>query len=234
MVMSRRAYVAGLLALVPAYGLRAAFAEDKLRIPSYKPPSRSAPGGRIGGGSRGSQDEIPTLLTLAPDHRGLATTDAPTLYWFISQPAHGADIKITLADTQGGEPLLSHALSGEIPRGIHPLALSAENVHLKPEAEYEWKISFVSSADNTKTMITRGLVSYVEPKASLQHDVAKTKREDLSFLYASQGYWYDSIQAISALIAEHPEDMNFRLMRAALLDQVRLHDAADLDRESAG
>ena len=47
--------------------------------PLYKPPLRGAPGGRVGGGTRGSEREVFVLSVLAPDHTGLTLNEQPSL-----------------------------------------------------------------------------------------------------------------------------------------------------------
>jgi hypothetical protein len=60
------------------------FAADA-NVPVYNPPSRGAPGGRVGGGTRGGgQRDVFVLSVLAPDHSGFTTSEQPSLYWFIS------------------------------------------------------------------------------------------------------------------------------------------------------
>lgn len=54
-------------------------------MPVYQPPLRGAPGGRVGGSSRGAGDELPSLYALAPDHTGLTAQEQPCLYWYLSQ-----------------------------------------------------------------------------------------------------------------------------------------------------
>src|SRR5437899_2800630 len=55
-------------------------------VPIYKPPLRGAPGGRVGGGTRGAPDRSVVLSVLTPDHSGLTTQEQPSLYWYLSQP----------------------------------------------------------------------------------------------------------------------------------------------------
>jgi hypothetical protein len=235
MNFNRRDFMASAAALVALPHISTVLAnDDRARIPSYKPPSRSAPGGRIGGGSRGAQDEIPTLLVLAPDHKGLTATDQPTVYWYLSQPTDGALLSLKIANVASGEVLLSRALTGEVTRGIHALSFTSEGIRLPAGAEYEWRVSFAAKDDPSKTMLSKGLIAYEEAKADLKRNLSKAKREDLISVYASAGYWYDAIQSVSELIDADPGDANFKLMRGALLDQVRLHDAADYDREAVG
>jgi len=61
-------------------------AQPAVAAPSYQPPLRGAPGGRVGGGTRGTGRETFVLSVLAPDHTGLTVSEQPALYWFISNP----------------------------------------------------------------------------------------------------------------------------------------------------
>src|SRR5262249_44782001 len=76
--------------------------------PVYNPPSRGAPGGRIGGGTRGGGN-IFVLSVLAPDHSGLTTSEQPSLYWFISKTT-SLPVEVTLMDPQGIKPILETQL----------------------------------------------------------------------------------------------------------------------------
>src|SRR5258706_6044736 len=60
----------------------------------YKPPVRGAPKVRVGGSTRSAAREL-SLAVIAPDHTGLASTDQPELFWYISQ-AVKAPLQITV------------------------------------------------------------------------------------------------------------------------------------------
>ena len=59
--------------------------EAALAIPEYKPPARGAPGGRVGGASRGTVKAtmpLPTIELLAPDgNAGQTMSPTPILYF---------------------------------------------------------------------------------------------------------------------------------------------------------
>src|SRR3954470_1151564 len=65
--------------------LPAAFAQPGGE-PEYQPPSRGAPTGRIGGGTRAPQ-RIPPVIAVSPDHTGQTIAAQPVLYYFMSNPA---------------------------------------------------------------------------------------------------------------------------------------------------
>src|SRR5690348_12331481 len=77
--------------------------EDNLRIvkpveiPVYKPPVRGAPGGRVGGGSRGDSQTF-QLSVLAPSHTGQTIHEQPVLFWYVSK-ALTSPIEFTLVES---------------------------------------------------------------------------------------------------------------------------------------
>ena len=60
------------------------------KVPVYQLPTRGAPAGRVGGGTRGDKNVF-VLSVLAPDHSALTTSEQPSLYWFISNLDVAAD-----------------------------------------------------------------------------------------------------------------------------------------------
>src|SRR5262249_44535388 len=67
-------------------------------VPVYKPPLRGAPGGRVGGGTRGASGrDIFVLSVLAPDHTGLTIQEQPSLFWFISNDT-SLPVELTIVD----------------------------------------------------------------------------------------------------------------------------------------
>src|SRR5262245_53634443 len=74
--------------------------ESSASVPVYAPPKRGAPGGRVGGGTRGIQREVFVLSVLAPDHSGFTTSEQPSLYWFISKST-SLPVELTVMDPQG-------------------------------------------------------------------------------------------------------------------------------------
>ncbi|MBI3988964.1 MAG: DUF928 domain-containing protein [candidate division NC10 bacterium] len=74
-------------------------------MPVYKPPVRGAPGGRVGGGTRGG-DKSPMLyvLALAPDHTGLTVQEQPALFWYLSGETT-YPVEVTIIKNQAIEPL---------------------------------------------------------------------------------------------------------------------------------
>jgi hypothetical protein len=191
-------------------------------VPVYTPPKRGAPGGRIGGGTRGTQREVFILSVLAPDHSGFTTSEQPSLYWFISSST-SLPVEITVMDPQGVQPILETRLASPVTAGVHPIRLSDFNVRLVPGAAYRWFVSVVPDADRRSKDITAGgAIERVEMPEGLKAKVAQAAKSDLPSLYGEAGLWYDTIAAISELIDAAPQDQSLRKQRTALLSQVGL------------
>src|SRR5262245_16127928 len=190
--------------------------------PVYKPPLRGAPGGRIGGGTRGTGGEKMALSVLAPDHSGLTISEQPSLYWFIST-ATSLPVEVALMDPRTVEPLLETRLTGPIQAGAQRIDLARYGVRLAPGVPYRWYVAVVPDpARRSKDILAGGTIERVAPAAELQAKLATASPQELPLIYAEAGLWYDSLAAYSALIEAAPGDEGLVRQRAALLAQIGL------------
>jgi Domain of Unknown Function (DUF928) len=196
--------------------------EAPASVPVYTPPKRGAPGGRVGGGTRGIQREVFILSVLAPDHSGFTTSEQPSLYWFISSWT-SLPVELTVMDPQGIKPILETRLPPPVAAGVHRIRLSDYNIRLAPGAAYRWFVSVVPDGDRRSKDITAGgAIERVEMPEGLKAKVAQAPKSDLPSLYGEAGLWYDTVAAISELIEAAPQDQALRKQRTALLAQVGL------------
>ena len=197
------------------------FAADA-NMPVYNPPSRGAPGGRIGGGTRGGGQNVFVLSVLAPDHSGFTTSEQPSLYWFISNPT-SLPIELTLMDPQGIKPILETQLSSPTKAGIQRVRLADYNIRLAPGAAYRWFVAVVPDADRrSKDILAGGAIERVDLQEDVKAKVAKASDKELPFVYAQAGLWYDALKSISDLIDAAPQNQELQNQRTALLKQVGL------------
>ena len=90
---------------------------SSFRLPVYKPPKGiGAPGGRIGGATRG-QDAL-AFFALVPDHLGLTINDQPTLYWYLSEPVQ-YELVVTVNDETQVMPIVETTITNTPRAGIH-------------------------------------------------------------------------------------------------------------------
>ncbi len=190
--------------------------------PVYKPPLRGAPGGRVGGGTRGTAREVFVLSVLAPDHSGLTASEQPSLYWYISA-ATALPVELTVMDPDTTQPLLELRVATPIEAGIHRLRLSDHGVRLAPGRAYRWYVAVVpDSGRRSRDILAGGAIQRVNPSGEMAARLGQARREELPSIYAEAGLWYDALTAMSELIESAPDDAGLRRQRAALLTQIGL------------
>ncbi|HET9491883.1 MAG TPA: DUF928 domain-containing protein [Methylomirabilota bacterium] len=197
--------------------------------PVYKPPRRGAPGGRVGGATRGHGAGTTTVAVLVPDHTGLTVQEQPTLYWFLSTPTT-LPIEVTLIEANAVRPMLETRLPAPERPGVQRISLADHGVRLVPGSTYKWYVALVVDPNyRSKDILAGGLIERVEQSAvrleAMPGDPLTAPR-----IFADAGVWYDAIASISALIEHSPGDPLLRSQRAALLEQVGLREIAEFDR----
>jgi hypothetical protein len=203
-------------------------------LPIYRPPLRGAPGGRVGGGTRGIGDEFITLFVLAPNHIGLTVQGQPTLYWYLSQPTN-LPIEVTIIEDQAIYPLIEKQIRSPIQPGINCIRLTDYGVLLLPGESYRWFIAAIPAADRrSRDIIAAGFIERVQSSEALRVKLSQADKQTIPYIYAESGIWYDTITAISDLIEANPNDMNLHKQRAALLEQVGLSEVAQYEMKQAG
>jgi len=181
---------------------------------------------RQSGGTRGSGDKLPTLAVLAPDHIALTTQAQPALFWFQSAPAKAA-FQLTLTEPKKPKPLLNVNLDKAEVAGIRAISLSRQGVTLEPGITYEWHIALIPDpANRSKDVMAGGGIKRIPSPAGLDEKLAKAPPAERAVIYAEAGIWYDALQSISTAIAANPKDESLHALRASLLKQAGLSEAA--------
>jgi len=189
----------------------------------YRPPRRGAPRANVGaGGVRGAR-ALSQPLVLAPDHVGLTTNAAPSLFWYIDGPPDGAlSVMFTLNQENRIEPLVEAKLAAPEGAGIQRIRLADHGIELAPNVDYEWSIALVDEDERQpQVAVSVGYLRRVARPAELsgaQPDAAA---------YARTGLWYDALAALGDAIAQHPGDAKLRAQRSSLLRQAQLEAAVE-------
>lgn len=196
--------------------------------PVYKPPLRGAPGGRVGGGTRNTQErDIFVLSVLAPDHTGLTVHEQPSLFWLISTPT-ALLVELTIVDPKAldpkaAEPLLQIRLPSPVQRGVHRVRLSDHGVRLARGVAYQWSVTVVTDpARRSRDILSSGMIQRVDEDPDLAAKRSSAAAEELVALYAQAGIWYDALETVCDLIERSPDDATLLRDRAALLKQAGL------------
>jgi hypothetical protein len=195
--------------------------------PVYKPPLLGAPGGRVGGRTRGPARDVFVLTALAPNHTGLTAVDQPSLYWFISRVTKYS-VEVTVVDPQRGDLLLEARVPSPSRPGVQRIRLTDFGVRLKPDVAYRWFVAVVPDpARRSKDILAGGTIQRVDPSEEMKKKLAQAGKADLPFLYAEAGLWYDALSALSEQIEAAPQNPALRKQRATMLAQVGLPEIGD-------
>jgi hypothetical protein len=206
---------------------------------TYKPAVTGAPVRRVGAGSRGvgmcknsGIDEKFSLQVLAPQDIGQTLSKQPTLYWSTSKPVSGKFI-FTVAEESRDfpEPVLDKEVTLSLNSGVQTLSLATYGVTLKENVNYKWSVSIQCDTTNpSANIIASGLIKLTTPTAELGKSFKQADVEQLPYLYAEKGYWYDALISLANLIEKGgPKDQKWREERANLLKQGGLEKVASIN-----
>lgn len=196
----------------------------------YKPPQRGAPGNRVAAAVRGERAQTPLLYALVPDdHVGLTTQEQPVLYWYLSEPTQER-IELTVVNGQD-LPIFESGLASPPRGGIQQIRLADYGVRLAVGSQYKWFVSIVPKPDSpSHNVVVGGGIQRVDLSEEVQGQLTKASKENLPAVYATNGFWYDTLAALAALIDAMPDESGFRAQRTALLEQVGLQEVAAHER----
>lgn len=199
--------------------------------PLYRPPHRGAPGGRVGGGTRGPSTNLPVLLALVPDHVGMSSEAQPSLVWYLSKTTN-YPLEFTVIDETGVTPLLEKRFPPPTEVGIHVIDLADYDLRLEKGTTYQWFVSLVSDPEHRSTdVLSGGMIQVSEVPESLEEKVKQADPVDAARLWAQAGFWYDAIGIVSTNIQANPSDPQLHDLRASLLEEVELATPAQVDRQ---
>lgn len=228
--------IAAMSLAVSMFGASSSVDERMPRAPHYRPPDPSAPKVRVDGRARGTDDAILTLTVLAPEHVGLTTKEQPSLYWYQSRAAR-TRFEVTIMEPKAIVPVLETKFEPAGSEGVVRVNLADHNVKLKPGVEYRWTVAMVPDPDNrSKDVVASGVIKRIAPPDSLTKRLTDAPETELPFIYADEGFWYDSLEALSNLIDKQPADKGLHEVRAVYFMQVGLSEAArhEMKLASAG
>ena len=196
----------------------------------YRPPPRGAPGGRIGGSTRSSARGL-SLVVVAPDHTGLASSNQPELFWYISQPVQ-APLEFAIYAVNAADPLADKDIAPVSEAGIQRIRLADLGVKLESGEEYQWVISFAHRpGSRIKDAVASGRVRVQPLPADVAASVKAAGAAGGYAAYARAGYWYDAFSGLRREMSRHPNDAALADAQASLLEQVGLTEIARLERE---
>jgi Domain of Unknown Function (DUF928) len=196
--------------------------------PVYVPPPRSAPGGRVGGSTRGT-GMMPILSALAPDHTGLTAQEQPSLFWYLAG-ATTYPVELTITEDRAIQPVVETRISPPIQPGIQRVRLADYGVRLALDVPYRWFVSLVVDPNSrSRDNLAGGTIERIALSKGHRAKLNGAGKSNAPSIYAEMGLWYDAFTAISDLIGATPNDPALHQQRTSLLEQVGLREIAEHD-----
>ena len=191
-----------------------------MKIPRYVPPFMGAPGGRVVGGSRSAPTgcTVDSLAVLAPDDRALTSTQAPELYWYVSNDITPVRTEIRVTDPAARATIYRKDVAGRIGKGFHRVSLEEDNIKLEAGKSYQWSVSLVcDDQKRAADTVSAAKLEYLPSSPEIVKLIAQTPFQDLAAAYAASGYWYDAFAATNPISSDASN-----AARDTLLNQVDL------------
>src|SRR5215831_18114337 len=168
---------------------------------AYKPPPRGAPGGRVGGASRGTVKvtiPLPTIELLAPGgHTGLTTSATPTLYFFVSGPINWPT-QFTISTPTQPNPILEVNVPAPREAGVYSLRTADYHIRLEPGVLYIWSVSVILNPKaRSRDIVASASLLRTAPDPALE----TTPPSRRAALFAQAGLWYDAVAAAAETAA---------------------------------
>jgi hypothetical protein len=178
---------------------------------------------RVGGGSRGTTGDVPTVEVLVPEHVALTTEARPLLYWYQSKPSTVA-FEVSVTEPKNPKPLMLLQTSKATSAGVHSFRVTKD---LKPSVTYRWSVALVVDPQNRSSdIVANGVIKRIAPAPDLAAKLGQAADPDKPALYAQSGIWYDALESLSIQIKKSPNDDSLKQERADLLKQVGLENVA--------
>ena len=167
--------------------------------PVYKPPVGGAPGGRVGGASRGTfkiAAALPSIDLIAPDgEAGETTRRSPTLYYYVSGPV-AFPTRLTISEPWQAAPVIDLVIPSPREAGIHRVGLARYGVRLARGIVYTWSISaIVNSQEPSRDVVASASLLRVAADPGIEQAAQAAPPERRAAILAQAGLWYDAVAA---------------------------------------
>jgi hypothetical protein len=141
---------------------------------------------------------------------------------------------VTVSDADSVNPLLETTLPGPLEAGLHRVSLAEHGARLAPGVTYRWFVSLVRDPERRSQDVVAGAaIRYAPAGPELRARLASEPPARAAHLYAKSGFWYDAFDQLSRWLDTERDSALLHEHRAALLEQVRLGDAAAFERRGA-
>ncbi len=193
--------------------------------PFGRPNRRSSAGSRNNSCLQTEQDAVALIPKKGTQ---LTTSGYPTFYFYVP-PNSAQGFEFSLQDSSSDEPLYKKnfpavtqsegIVSVSIPHHAMP-ALATNKI-------YSWSLSIICDADHRdQDLLIEGSIQRLQPNPHFSMELFKATLRDRARLYATAGFWQDTIATLAELRRYHPEDLAVQKDWENLLKSIDLTEIA--------
>ncbi|MBW4510872.1 MAG: DUF928 domain-containing protein [Scytonematopsis contorta HA4267-MV1] len=185
------------------------------------------PGRRLLGATRGGCDKSVqrTVPLTSSDLEAQRTTSRyPTFFFYVPHPS-GTALEFILLDDTNSDPLYKQTFKLANQAGIVSITIPNEaNVRpLETGKEYNWVLNIVCDARaRDKDLFVKGKIQRFEPDQNLTLQLQKALPRERAILYATAGFWEDTIKIMADLRRQRPNDSEIKADWESILQSVEL------------
>jgi hypothetical protein len=198
---------------------------------AYISSSLGIPSRRVPGASRASSclHSANSLTALTPQKNpALTTAGYPVFFFYIPQTSAQA-LELVLQDAKNDEQVYKATFKTSGEPGVVRLSLPANSTksHLKAGKEYHWSFSVICDRqDRSQDMVVEGSIQRMVPDHNLTVELEKAAPRERAVLYATAGFWQDTLATLAQLRSSRPNDPQVTTDWKELLKSVGLEGIA--------
>jgi Domain of Unknown Function (DUF928) len=186
------------------------------------------PGRRISAASRSGscvpKGQRPIALVPETDPQ-LTTAGHPTFFIYVPQNSAQALEFILQQDNTGDRPLYKTTLKPNKTAGVVSVSFPSNSnlSSLETDKEYPWSFSVVCDTENRdKDLVVESSIKRIQPDSSLSIQLQKLQPRERASLYATFGFWPDTLTIMADLRRSRPNDSAIKTDWEDLLKSVGL------------
>lgn len=202
---------------------------------NFDPPPVGKPRDAQGGATRGPCVQEPNLdlkLTALVREGTVGSTASayPSFYWYVPK-SEAKKVQFVLMDDKDNKVYETEFTINGTPGGIARIDIpaSASVSPLEVGKQYYWELTVMCNPDEydfSSYMIVDGWIKRVEPDPTLASRLEQATPEERLNLYATNRYWYDTVDALAELRRMRPNDTSLVAAWEKLLQSVDLNAIA--------
>lgn len=188
------------------------------------------PGRTQGGATRGGEgcflnkeSAVPLIPTSEEKEAQVTTAEHPTFFLYIPQTDQQIQaLEFVLQDDATSKPLYEQSFKPVGQPGIVSVTIPADQPSLKTGKKYTWEFSIICDSYGDKDVHLKGKIERLQDENLADQIQQTTKPLDQAIIYATAGFWENSLSIIANLRRDRPNDPEVQKYWADLLKSVNL------------